>query len=420
MLERELPQNRLKILFVTSELPYPPRNGVTIPVFYSMRELSYFHDVFLLVVHDSPLEKDAINQNARFVKGISFVRRSKKKILIVLLREILMVAPSFQSWDYHWAQSQDASLRNFDVIWGSPINVADVPKILSMEQKHNETSPMLITTISDSYTSVLRNARIEGRIIDRLLAIISRLRSYHIGILEAKILKDYSYIFVQTKKDKSWIDKISKMAFSDRVVVLPNGVKPELLETPINRDRYLVSTELLYIGSLVDLHYRNRLKWFISDVWPGIADKCSNASFKIVGRGASRDIDLIEKIRRDSRISYDDYVDDIVSVYKGASVLVAPIYKNHGLINKVVEGMAAGSVVVGDESAFNGINDFINGIHGVIADDADTMIASIVGILTDPETTHQIAQNARKLIDANFHWRSRGDQINQLLAKKYI
>lgn len=409
-------KQRLKILFITSEFPYPPRNGVTIPLFYTIRELSFSHDIFLLVVHDTPLNTDDVAQNARFVKGITVVKRNKKNAILVLLREISMISPSFLSWDYDWSQIQKIeSFGSFDVIWGSPINVADVPKILSRTLQNRKISPLLITTISDSYTSVLRNVRIEGSIIERFVAIMSRMRSYLMGYLEAKILKDYSYIFVQTEKDKGWIDSISNNTLANKVIVLPNGVKHELIDIPINVDRYLNFNELIYIGSLTDRHYRNRLKWFITDVWPFVRDQCLKASFRIVGKGASLDADLIKRISRDSRITYVEYIDDIVSAYEGKTILVAPIYKNHGLINKVIEGMAAGTVVVGDKSAFNGIGGFINGTHGVIADDAPTMITSIVKLLTDSDSSQQIAQNARKLITENFQWSSRGNQINKLL-----
>jgi glycosyltransferase involved in cell wall biosynthesis len=418
MEQQETLKNKYKILFVTSELPYPPRNGVTIPLFYTIKELSYFHDVFLLVVHDTPLSNDSVKQNSRFVKGITVVPRKKMNLLMVLMREIMMVAPSFQSWNYDWSQIKDnQSLRNFDVIWGSPINVADVPKMLSCKLLNNQKKPLLITTISDSYTSVLRNTQIEGGIGERLLSIISRMRSYLMAKLETNIVKDYSYIFVQTDKDKKWIDENSNNTLSNRVIVLPNGVNPELLDIPIGSDRYSTSNQLLYVGSL-DRHYRNKLKWFITEVWPAIVENFSNASFLIVGKGAAGDPGLVAKIERDPHITNVEYIDDITSVYIGKMILVAPIYKNHGLINKVIEGMAAGTVVVGDQSAFNGVTGFINGTHGVIADDAPTMIASIVKLLSDAEATQQIANNARRLIAANFQWSSRGDHINKLLAQQ--
>lgn len=409
--------HKLKILFITSQLPYPPRNGVTIPVFYTITELSHSHDVYLLVVHDFPVESDAVTQNARIFKNIAFVQRKKKNFLLVILREILMIAPSFQSWDYNRTQLQKvASFGKFDVIWGSPINVADIPKFLSQKHYIGESAPLLITTISDSYTSVLRNIKVEGRIMERLRSIMNRVRSYLMGRLETKTLKDYSCIFVQTEKDKGWIDAISNNVLSDKVLVLSNGVNPRLLEIPINNYRYVNSNELIYIGSLNDRHYRNRLKWFINDVWRTVRDQCQSASFSIIGSGAYLDADLLSIISNDSRIKYIEYIDDINSAYEGKAVLVAPIFKNHGLINKVLEGMAAGSVVVGDRSAFNGIVGFNNGIHGVIADDAPTMVASIVKLFSEPDSMQQIAQNARRLIVSNFQWSSRGDQINKILA----
>ena len=81
----------------------------------------------------------------------------------------------------------------------------------------------------------------------------------------------------------------------------------------------------------------------------------------VVGKRSSTDL---EAFFAREEISYQPYVESIEDEYARHAILVAPIFKGFGLINKVVEAMAAGCLVVGDKTAFNGIESFKPNLHG--------------------------------------------------------
>ena len=94
--------------------------------------------------------------------------------------------------------------------------------------------------------------------------------------------------------------------------------------------------------------------------------------------------------------------------------MLSPVFKGFGLINKVVESMAAGVPVVGTSGSFNGISEFNNGQHGIISNNVDSFIAETSKLLTNPKKRRDIANSARALVRKNFSWE---DRISAILKK---
>jgi len=80
------------------------------------------------------------------------------------------------------------------------------------------------------------------------------------------------------------------------------------------------------------------------------------------------------------------------------------VFKGYGLINKVIESMAAGVPVVGDPSCFNGILGFTNGRHGIVANNADAFVKETLKLFDNPMKRRDIAKSARTLVRKNFSW----------------
>jgi len=147
--------------------------------------------------------------------------------------------------------------------------------------------------------------------------------------------------------------------------------------------------------------YLRRLNWFIDEILPRVRDSNPEVIVQVVGRCG--DEEFIKKLKK-SGILYVDFVDSLGDLYASASILVAPIFKGYGLINKVVQAMAAGTIVVGDKTAYNGICGFKPGVHGFTAENADGFTAAILRTLKNPEINQQIRRDARTLVVDNFNW----------------
>ncbi|MBW2661223.1 MAG: glycosyltransferase [Deltaproteobacteria bacterium] len=402
----------MKILFVLNQLPYPPRNGITIPTFNYLSRLACDHHVSLLLVKENieQLDHEQVANNKKYVEKLWIVERYRIQKIVAVKDEILNRRPYFLGWNCDSKKLYDClDGQAFDVVWGSPVSVADV-----MESIYNilGPSPVYVAGISDCYTAVLRNMgrKLFMKGLDcktRILYALQWTRSGLLGRMEAKILQKYDLILVQTDADKVWLSNISAGKLYNKITVLPNGVNESLFQLPIEYR----SQNILFLGAL-EGGYKKVLSWIIENIWSIIRCVRGNASFFIIGKGASTE--LRNLMLKDNHIIYSEYVPDICDVFREKAVMLAPVFKNYGLINKVIESMAAGVPVVGDSGSFNGIPGFENGHHGIIAKNAQDMAQAALNVLGSPQSHLKIARSARALVLKHFSWQ---DRIHTIIKK---
>jgi len=92
------------------------------------------------------------------------------------------------------------------------------------------------------------------------------------------------------------------------------------------------------------------LKWFFEEVFP----KLKNPSkFKIIGLGLPIDL---EKFLVSSGVECLGFLEEPYSEIANAKALIAPLFSGAGVKVKVVEALACGTPVIGNEIAFEGIS----------------------------------------------------------------
>jgi len=388
----------MKILFLVSENPYPPRNGLTIPIYNHIKLFeSLGHQVECLAIGNHYTGDEAISTLPRIETG----RLSK------LLREIFFGAPYFDvDIDSSAARKFANSLESVDVIYYSPISMHKVADLLSTEiKRRTKTAPCVIAAISDCYTAVLRTSWYSagGKNFTNL---IKWARSWYFWKIEKNILNKADTIFVQTEKDKNWLIRFGCNA--DSISVITNGVDSNLLSIEPTD-----SESLVFVGNMRSSYYRDKLTWFLHQVWPQVVDSFPRARLHVYTSGV--DCSDIFKPSLKTVVFHQDFVENLTDIYKGKLICIAPIFKDYGFINKVAEAMAAGLVVIGDNSAFNGMSFSNEERCRVVADTAEDYVREIKRLLKDPSIARTIGANAQIFAKSNFMWESRKELLRHSL-----
>jgi glycosyltransferase involved in cell wall biosynthesis len=136
----------------------------------------------------------------------------------------------------------------------------------------------------------------------------------------------------------------------------------------------------------------------------------------MVGRGLTDYEDLSHRLENDRSLEYVPYVEDLATIYARTRVVVAKIDKSYGFINKVAEALVLGIPVVGDRSAFNGLEAAITAGAGFVADNADDMAARIVELLSDDQAWIAAARAAQDGIGPKLRWEARRAPLEEALA----
>lgn len=393
----------MNLLFVVDEFPFPPRNGVTIPVanFIDLfASAGHRVDLLWLTLDGSPVEATAAPAGVTACAQVAMRRTGK---FWAVASELSGRQAVFAAWAPDGALVGDALLARYDVVWASPIRAFAL--WVKWHASLGIQATRSVAAVNDSYALTLRelSRRQAANAISRM---VYRARAGVMPRIERRILSAADVVAVQSRREVDFFDSLFSSTGRPCVVELKNGVAAQLF-----RARQPAKYDLLFVGTL-DAFYRPTLEWFVREVYSRLP--LPRPSFAVVGRGASE-----EDCRRfaDLDITYLPFVDDIYAIYLQSRILVAPIFKGYGTINKVIEAMAAGCVVVGDVSAFNGIEGFLAGEHGLVASTAEEFFHCIGDSLSDESASERRGTAARQLMARDFSWSSRYRQALAALEK---
>lgn len=402
------------ILLVVSKFPYPPRSGETIPIVNFVESLpdNYTVDLLLLDKNSESVDFDAESTNNVVFRNIYIKKITRKNFLLGVFWEIILRRPSFSNYTIAGNSIYDIVdenvLKAYSFIVASPIMPAD---LCSFDTQFLEHSAKKIAILSDCYTTVLRHTN-NGLFfaMGDFKLIGNAFRSLLMHHLESRIVQRFHYIIGQTNQDKMWFEKLlpKKLECPPDIRVISNHVEEDLFEIPILTNR----NECLRVILVANWHagfYQRNLRVFMKDVW-GHMD-VNKFELQVIGKGLKDD--LREQVERYSNASVNEkFVENLRDIYTSVDVVVAPIFKRYGLINKSIQGMASGCVVIGDSTAFNGIRGFESGVHGLIFNKYADIVYMLDEIYKDATNAKGMRVEARKLIKNQF--------IPEITKNKYL
>lgn len=398
----------MKALVITTEYPFPPRNGVTIPVanyILLLKELGWVVD--LVVIGGEPPNPRGDQVNKALFLG------KQRSVPFAVAKEVLLISPfscNFSVTPRDWKENH--LVKKFDIVLVSPINMVAIGKevvgYLSAKFRHR---PRFIAAISDCYTAELYKAVSGKKLFGISLPSLNRLRSLYMGKVERALLGAADKVFVQSAKDKDWLKRISCGLIDGQVSILTNGVDEGLFELTIRTGQ--PARRFCFVADFRSNDYRHKLLWLYRNVWANL--DISGKELSVVGRGLRRADSAFKEIFMDTTVIIKDQFHDKVSdIYAGMDVLFAPIFKNHGFINKVGEALAGGVVVIGDDSAFNAIEGFVVNTHGLSANTGVEMVALAKRVHNDVALFDALKQNGRRLAEKSLRWKSKRAIFNEI------
>jgi hypothetical protein len=347
-------KNNIKIIFISSEDPRIIKNGVTAAFNTCLRtvlELNYDIDIY---IHNSKIFIDSNLQ--------------KESIL-----------------DFN-----NINVTKYDYIFLSPINVAF--KYLFSYKKVREHQ--VISFLSDCYSYTLFRNFNMGLKFNKFFFIY--LLRFPVAFLkELYVEKESKKIALQTPRD---VYLFNKLYFSRKSIFFPNSpIFKDIKRLNINN-----RSSIGWIVSCTD-DYFPLTKWFFRNVVLDILQKNDDFKLHIHGKNNYKLRDYIEKISPNNNfnINYTEYVDEISTFYLNVKVLLSPVYKGYGLINRTIEAMYYGCIVVGDPMAFNGIKRAKNGVNCYIAKNNKDFIEKIE-VIYKSGSLESISNNSHDTVKEDF------------------
>ncbi len=397
----------MKLLFLTTRLPYPPCGGERVRPYYFLKYLPRDWNITLLsfVEHDS--ESNVLSEYRQDNVRIRTVRLSRfesysKSALSLFGKDPLQVA-YYSSGRMARLVQEELRSGSYDCAFAHLLRMghylkkfASVPKILDL---------------SDALT--LRYA-LSSPLQPPVHKFIEGLESRRLGRYEPWIARQFDRALVASRIDKRYLEE--RLGVKELEVV-ENGVDlPDLEERPVRMN----SKKIVFFGNMRTFHNADAARYFYTTIFPVVRRSVPDVQFYIVGASIPG---FLKAFGRDTSVHIVSDVDSIRPHVEDACVSVAPMRVAVGIQNKILQSMAYRVAVVTTGIGLGGIR-ARSGEQLLVADEPADFAAGVIRCLQDQPYRMSLVEAAYRLVRDEYAWPTitRGIEklIESVLLKKHV
>ncbi len=401
------------ILFVTTRIPYPPREGHQIRSYNLLKSACRVHDVHLL----SFARKDEGDVDTGHLEGLCAsvnaidipLEHRPMKWLEVLTASAFTERP-FVVHKYH---SPEMERRIVECIERNAPELVHFD-MLPLAQYRNCCRNLPVVLNEHNVESLLLERRAEASLhslpVRRFLASQARkLRGF-----ESRACRSADRVLSCSPEDASLLRSLAGECSVD---VIPNGVDVEYFVpgTPSEHDPY----EMVFVGGMGWFPNRDGMTFFLHEVMPLVCERFPQAHCTIVGNsdGLAIPAGLTDKVRLTG------FVEDLRPWVQRAGVYVLPLRVGSGTRLKLLEAMAMAKPVVSTPVGCEGVA-VTHERELLMAEHPAEMANAIVRLMQEPDLALRLGERARRKVMEMYDWRVIGERLltvyRGLLEQRWI
>ncbi len=184
---------------------------------------------------------------------------------------------------------------------------------------------------------------------------------------------------------------------AQRVVKVPNGIDDAFFDVPA----VLPNTEdVLFFGHFDYRPNELGVARFLREGWPRLAALRPRARLLLAGK--CMPAALARAVEREERVLSLGFVPDLTALFERSRLVLVPIWLGGGTRFKVLESLAAARPIVGTPAGVEEIG-FIDGRHGLLAEDPARLADLAAELLADSGRSEQLARAGRELAE-RYRW----------------
>lgn len=142
---------------------------------------------------------------------------------------------------------------------------------------------------------------------------------------------------------------------------------------------------------------RDGLEWFLNEVFPLIIEKIPTIQLQLIGKNAEKFFPSTQNI------SVLGYVEDVRTYIQSASVSICPLFVGSGIRIKILESLAAGTVVVSTSVGAEGI-DATEQDGLFVTDDATQFARYCIELVSNTHRSQTLGKKAQMYTEEYWKW----------------
>jgi len=377
----------MRILCLTSRLPYPPNRGDRLRAFHFIEHLSQEHDLSLVSFIADEAERDYLQSLRAYCRDLRVLPMSSRRSAISTALNIWRREP-LQTLYYRL----EAMRRVVDdMIATTGFDAAYVHLFRMAPYVANHSHLYRIVDLTDVISKEIDLSLPYRGLASRA---VYRLEKNRISRYEQWVAQNFEETWLISRSDRQALARTSPEA---NIRVVPNGVDLEQFH-PTGQP--CAPDSLIFVGHLRVLHNMDAATYLAQDVLPLVRKEIPTCTLNIVGADPAPQI---QRLGRSAAITVTGFVPDLNAQLNSAAVFVAPLRFAAGIQNKVLEAMAAGRPVVTTSLVNDGLGAQPDQ-EILVADDASATAQQITRLLTNEHLREQMGNAGRQFVKERYSW----------------
>jgi len=386
----------VKILFITSRLPFPPYRGDKSRTYNFIKTLSKDHEITLVSFCENRSEFLHKKDLEVYCTAVYLVYLPK---LFSWLKTIVLYFNRDPSQSYYYRSFRMSNLiaritkkSKFDIVYIHLFRMYNYAKYIP-------SSVYKITDLTDVVSKEMFRSIGYGYGVKEFFI---KKEAMKIRNYERKVTKECDEVWVVSRQEKRDLSFATQVDGNIQIV----GLGTNLLDIT----RKPVDYTVLFFGYSSTGHNRVALKYLRESILPVLKNKIPNIKLNVFGAGKWP----TQKFKSNEfPVNHLGFVRDPREIFSSNSVMVAPIIFSAGTQTKILEAMSYGIPVITSDLGNEGI-EAINGKQIIICNNADKYIEELYRLLTEKSFNKYIGANGQKFVREKFSWEYVTKRVNEI------
>ncbi len=402
--------SELRALFLTPQLPYPPRQGSALRNYYLIKGLAEAEvqvDLLSFATPEQVADPASGGPLRQLCRQLTLVPlpppRSTPTRLLTMLRGQADMAARLASPDYATALHHLLDSSHCDVIQVEGLEQARYGLLVRNHLASATTRPRLIFDEHNAEYLIQQRAFQSDRKQIRTFAkaVYSYVQYRRLVAYERAVCRAADDIIAVSAADATALAHLDAH-LAPRITIIPNGVDSAEFAPVINPPPPLndwPSESLVFTGLMAYRPNEDGVIWFVRAVWPLVRVQKPQARFYIVGARPSAAVQALASV---PGVVVTGEVEDVKPYIAAATLYLVPLRVGGGIRLKLLQAMAMAKPVVSTSLGIEGV-DLVGGRDVAVADDAASFAATIITLLDNEASRARLSTAARKL-SIKYDW----------------
>lgn len=419
----------MKILMISSYLPYPLYSGGQVRLYNLIKELSDKHDITLICEKRLNQTEDDVKELEKICKKVITVDR-RKQWTVKNIAKSAFSSQSFLITGHTHKKMQRLIIEELEKV---KFDLIHVETFYVMQNLPNYLfNPPLSQPLSGFAGGLThpRNARTRSVpvvLVDHNIEYKVYQRFLNRAPIAMRPLLSLDIAKIKKAEKNSWqqATKVVAVSQDDARVMEKNGVDQTVVSNGVNTVQFEFKPKekddikkILFIGDFRWVQNQDSARFIIEEIWPELNSKFrdknpdSNIKLWIVARKIP---ESLKHLTNDPSILFDEDISGMSAdkIFQEADILLSPIRVGGGTSYKILEAMSCGTPVVTMPLSADAIK-AKDKEHVMVGRTAYELAEKTIELLENEKLYNKIAKNGRTLIEDNYSWKKISHDLEEV------